>query len=127
MKPRPAPPMAGLGQGVDDPARNEAARKRFRTQAREWLPHRPRALFEKNLTPATAWTLASVMNALQHWKECPDLAGIRDAAALAKLPAETNRRNGRALWARVPELEMRANDLMERMRAESARVPSCRR
>ena len=31
---------------------------------------------------------AVVVNALEPWKECGDLAGIRDAAALAKLPAD---------------------------------------
>ena len=65
---------------------------------------------------------AVVVNSLEHWKECGDLAGIRDAAALAKLPAG-EQKEWQALWARVAELELRANDLLQRLRAESARVP----
>jgi hypothetical protein len=36
-----------------------------------------------------------------HWQEDTDLAGVRDAAALAQLPAD-ERKEWRTLWARVP-------------------------
>ncbi len=115
--------MAGLGQGVDDPRPDAAARKGFRAQAREWL-RADLELCSKKLDVANAMDPGIVINALQHWKECPDVGGIRDAAALAKLPAD-EQKEWQALWARVPELELRANDLMERFRA-SRRGCRCR-
>ena len=47
------------------------------------------------------------MQTLQHWKVDPDLAGVRDAAALAKLP-EAERKEWRTLWAEVDRLLKRA-------------------
>ena len=41
-----------------------------------------------------------VVQTLQHWKADTDLAGIRDATALAKLPAD-EQKACRALWAEV--------------------------
>jgi hypothetical protein len=46
---------------------------------------------------------AAVQQALRHWQEDSDLAGIRDAAALAKLPAE-ERTACEKLWADVAAL-----------------------
>jgi tetratricopeptide (TPR) repeat protein len=113
--------LAGVGQGVDDPRLNEAARNRFRTQARDWI-RADLGLFTQKLDTGNAMYPFAIVQHLQHWKECPDLAVIRDAAALAKLPAD-EQKEWQALWARVAELELRANDLGERLRAESARVP----
>jgi len=47
------------------------------------------------------------MPTLQHWKADPDLAGIRDGSALAKLP-EDERKTCRALWAEVEVLLKKA-------------------
>ena len=74
----------------------------------------------KNSTPATQRTASPSCSTSSTGSECPDLAGIRDAAALAKLPAD-EQKEWQALWARVAELESRANDLEKRLRAESAR------
>jgi hypothetical protein len=46
---------------------------------------------------------------LQHWKAVPDLAGLRDETALAKLP-EDEQRACRALWAEVEALLKKARD-----------------
>ena len=113
--------MAGLGHGVDDSRPDEAAKNRLRTQARDWF-RADLALCSKKLDAGNETDRAIVVNALQHWKECRDLAGIRDAAALAKLPAD-EQKDWQALWSRVGELESRADELQERLRAESAMVP----
>jgi hypothetical protein len=44
---------------------------------------------------------------LAHWKTDPDLAGIRDEEALAKLP-EAERKEFRSLWADVEALRKKA-------------------
>ena len=59
---------------------------------------------------------------LQRWKDSQELVGFRDAAALAKLPAD-EQKECQALWARAAELESRAEDIQQRLRAESALVP----
>jgi hypothetical protein len=48
-----------------------------------------------------------VVKTLAHWKEDSDLAGIRDEAALAKLP-DGEREGFRALWADVDRLLAKA-------------------
>ena len=48
-----------------------------------------------------------VQQTLQHWQADPDLAGVRDADALAKLP-EAERAAWRSLWAEVDALLARA-------------------
>jgi hypothetical protein len=46
---------------------------------------------------------------LRHWQQDPDLAGLRDEAALAKLPAE-ERAACEKLWADVVSLLKQAED-----------------
>jgi tetratricopeptide (TPR) repeat protein len=113
--------LAGVGQGVDDPRPDEAARNRFRTQARDWIRD-DLGLCSKKLDAGNANDCFVIVQAIQHWKDCPDLPGIRDAAMLTKLPAD-EQKEWQALWARVTELESRADELLKRFRAESARVP----
>jgi hypothetical protein len=48
-----------------------------------------------------------VIRTLAHWKADSDLAGIRDEAALAKLP-EAEREAFRSLWADVEALRVKA-------------------
>ena len=96
--------LAGSGSGKDDPPPDEAARVKLRERARGWL-RADLAAWSKVLDggneparkQAVAGTLAS-------WKEDSDLAGIRDEAALAKLP-EAEREGFRALWADVEALQ----------------------
>jgi hypothetical protein len=52
---------------------------------------------------------ASVGHTVQHWKADADLAGIRDAAGLANLPAD-EQKACRALWAEVDVLSMKAQE-----------------
>ena len=44
-----------------------------------------------------------IIKTLEHWKQDSDLATIRDAAGLAKLPAD-EQKAWRALWADVDSL-----------------------
>jgi hypothetical protein len=81
--------LAGCGQGDDAPT-DEAAREKLRGQALDWLrielPH----------------------GALSYWLGDSELAGVRDADALEKLP-EPERAAWRALWSEVTERLNRTN------------------
>jgi hypothetical protein len=50
-----------------------------------------------------------VQRTLQHWQKDTDLAGLRDKAALAKLP-EAEQKAWRKLWAEVDALLRRAGE-----------------
>jgi serine/threonine protein kinase/tetratricopeptide (TPR) repeat protein len=94
--------LAGCGQGEDAASLDEAARARSRRQALDWLRAELAALnavLDKN--PAAAQ--ASVQGALRHWQSNPDLAGLRDAAALATLP-EVERQACRQFWIDVAKV-----------------------
>jgi hypothetical protein len=70
-------------------------RSRLRKQALAWLR-----------ADLVVWPLqwsGAVRQTLERWQKDPDLAGIRDAAALAKLPAE-EQADCKKLWADVAAL-----------------------
>jgi hypothetical protein len=50
---------------------------------------------------------AEAVQALRHWREDANLAGVRDADALAKLP-EAERADWRKLWADVDAVLQKA-------------------
>jgi hypothetical protein len=52
---------------------------------------------------------ASTWQTLQRWKADPDLAGIREEPALARLPAD-EQKACRALWSAVDALLAKARD-----------------
>jgi hypothetical protein len=94
--------LAGCGQGKDDPPLDEPTKARWRKQAIEWLKA-DLAAWSKVLESGPPQARQSVSQTLQHWKGDPDLAGIRDEAALARLP-EAEQRVCRTLWAEVDAL-----------------------
>ncbi len=95
--------LASVGEGEDDPRPDQAARNRFRTQARAWL-RADLGLCSKELDmTSNANDRTFAMQALRHWKGCSDLAGIRDATAVSKLP-EPERKEWQSLWAEVEAL-----------------------
>jgi serine/threonine protein kinase len=102
--------LAGCGKGNDAPPLDEAAKTRWRKQAVDWL-NADLAAWSKMLllqsNPPQARRV--ICETLQHWKSDPDLAGIRDEAALAKLPAD-EQRACRALWAEVDALLNKSQD-----------------
>jgi tetratricopeptide (TPR) repeat protein len=98
--------LAAAGKGNDAKALDEPARIQLRCQARDWLAADLKAytaLLDKNKAAA-----AAVQQVLAHWREDTDLAGVRDPAALAKLP-EAERDAWKKLWADVEALRKRCD------------------
>jgi hypothetical protein len=101
--------LAGSGLGKDGPRPDEADRAKLRGQAQAWL----RADLESwsNVLQGEGGSEPArklgVARTLASWKEDSDLAGIRDEAALAKLP-EGEREAFRSLWADVEALRKKA-------------------
>jgi serine/threonine-protein kinase len=98
--------LAGSGQGKDHPPLDDAAKATLRGQARDWLKAEL-ATWMKLFETGPATTHQVIAKDLNHWKEDADLAGIREAGALAKLP-EAERKAWQALWADVASLQSRA-------------------
>ncbi len=88
--------MAGCGQGQDDPKPDDTVRAQLRSQALGWLradlDARSRAM-----EAGDPMARAAAIEALGIWQQAPHLAGVRDAAALARLP-EAERADWQALW-----------------------------
>ncbi len=91
--------LAGTGRGEGADKLGEAERARWRKQAREWMR-----------TELAAWTEGrdggpgmdreAVTRTLTHWRADPDLAGMRDPAALEKLPP-AERQDCDKLWSDI--------------------------
>jgi tetratricopeptide (TPR) repeat protein len=98
--------LAASGQGIDDPAPDEAAKAGLREQALGWL-RAELAVWSKLIEsgrPGDRWAIAKILG---YWRNDTDLAGVRDADALEGLP-EAEREAWRALWAGVEDLLARA-------------------
>ena len=98
--------LAAAGQGKDDSPPDDNVKARLRGQALDWL-RAEREAWTKLLDGNDPTTRDLVARTLQHWNSDPDLAGIRDPEALAKL-TETERTAWRDLWADVDALLKRA-------------------
>ena len=98
--------LAGAGQGTDDPKPDDAAWAGLRGQALDWLKAE-RAAWAKVLDAGGPQSRPLVQETLEHWRADSDLAGVRDAGALAKFP-ESERAAWRSLWAEVDALLARA-------------------
>jgi tetratricopeptide (TPR) repeat protein len=94
--------LAGCGVGKDDPPLGEERRAGWRRQALAWF-RADLALQTKELSSNAPLTRATAQQTLYHWQRDPDLAGLRDEAALAKLP-EAEQAACRQLWADVQKL-----------------------
>ena len=90
--------LAGCGRGKDDPPPDESALAATPRPGPGLAPGRP-VLHRKQLDTDAA----ACRRALDHWRMDPDLAGVRDVAALAALP-EAERDEWRALWVEVNRL-----------------------
>jgi tetratricopeptide (TPR) repeat protein len=97
--------LAAAGQG-EDAAKLEQQKTRLRKQALDWL-RADLALRTKQLGSGQPADRAAVQQKLRHWQQDTDLAGIRDTAMLAKLPAE-ERAACKKLWADVAALLKKA-------------------
>jgi eukaryotic-like serine/threonine-protein kinase len=98
--------LAGCGQGKDEPALDAAAKTKLRQQALDWLKA-DQVGWKQALESANADQRRIVAQRLPHWKEDPDLVGIRDVDALAKLP-DAARKEWQSLWEAVDALLKRA-------------------
>ena len=94
--------LAGASQGKDDLPLDEAAKARWRKQSIGWLMSDLKA-WSKLSESAPPQARQSIVQTLHHWKVDPDLAALRDPAALAKLPDE-EQKACRALWSDVDAL-----------------------
>jgi serine/threonine-protein kinase len=92
--------LAGVGQGNDDPRPAEATRAKLREQALHWLQAELSAWRKEARTER-------VLETLKNWTQDEDLAGVREASALEKLP-EDERRAWRQLWRDVEILRQQA-------------------
>jgi hypothetical protein len=93
--------LAGSGGGKDDPRPDDAERVGLRRLALGWLKADLSAWSKRLKTDPKAGP--DVRRALRTWREDTDLAGVRDPAALAKLP-EPERKGWQSLWADVDAL-----------------------
>jgi tetratricopeptide (TPR) repeat protein len=97
--------LAGCGKGKDAPAAAEE-RARLRRRALRWLQEHL-AFTAGHLASGAPRAREGVQEWLRIWQTDPDLAGIRDSAALARLAAE-ERAAWRKLWADVAALLKKA-------------------
>jgi serine/threonine-protein kinase len=101
--------LAGRGQGDDIAGLTEFERARLRKQARHWLRLDLNAWAQKIDTGAAADRIQA-LKTLAPWGDEPDLAGLRDAAPLERLP-EAERQECQTLWQAVAALLRRAQTI----------------
>ncbi len=98
--------MAGCGSGADGASISEEERARWREQARDWL-RGDLAAWSGRLTSGAAKDSSLVVQNLTAWRTDPELAGLREPAALEALSAE-EREDCIALWDEVEVILKRA-------------------
>jgi eukaryotic-like serine/threonine-protein kinase len=99
--------LAASGQSLDDPPLDNEAQTKLRQQALSLLQGELQS-WQGFLATANAQQRAFIAATLKHWQEDTDLARIRDAEELAKLPA-AEREAFEALWKQVAELITKAS------------------
>jgi tetratricopeptide (TPR) repeat protein len=100
--------LAAAGQGEDARKLADEDRTRLRKQALDWL----RADLTAQTKQLKSWwpgEAGQAREALRHWQKDADLAGLREKAALDKLPA-AERDAWQRLWADVAALLKRAQE-----------------
>ena len=95
--------LAGAGKG--EPMPDDSAKAGLRRQALDWLVADLAARSARSASVVGAGQHLAAT--LRHWKADPDLAGVRDPAALAKLP-EAERKQWQSFWADVDALLKKA-------------------
>jgi serine/threonine-protein kinase len=100
--------LAAAGRGEDAMNLADEERTRLRQQVLDWL-RADLTAWTKVLDKGPPQARQVVAQTLQHWQKDADLAGLRDKAALDKLPA-AERDAWRRLWADVGALIQRAQE-----------------
>jgi tetratricopeptide (TPR) repeat protein/tRNA A-37 threonylcarbamoyl transferase component Bud32 len=98
--------LAAACKGADAAKLDAQEKARLRGQARAWL-RADLALRNKQINSGQPPERQAAQQALRHWQQDPDLAGVRDKVALAKLP-EAERKDWAKLWAEVDALLKKA-------------------
>jgi serine/threonine-protein kinase len=99
--------LAALGKGEEAATLDDVERARLRKHALDWL-RADLALRAKSVESGTPAKGAEVQGVMRRWQQVPDLAGIRDPAALVQLPA--GERNAcEVLWVDVQAVIDRAH------------------
>ena len=94
--------LAGGGHGDDAAGLGEPEREALRKQARNWL-RLDLAAWAKKVDTGTEADRIQARKTLAPWRDDPDLAGLRDAETLERLPP-SERQEWRALWQDVAAL-----------------------
>jgi hypothetical protein len=94
--------LGAAGQGEDAASLDQSEQAQLRRKAVEWL-RADVTLWTKQLESGEPASRAKAQRMLRHSHHDTDLAGIRDPAALAKLP-EAERKACQAFWAEVETL-----------------------
>jgi tetratricopeptide (TPR) repeat protein len=94
--------LAAVGRGEDASQLDDRERARLRQQAIDWL-RADLVLHARRLETGKPEDRAASQDALRKWQEDPDLACVRDAAALNLLPAKDRDGFGK-LWPDVAAL-----------------------
>src|SRR5262249_37421034 len=94
--------LAATGVGKDTAQLSVEEATWLSQRARLWLRADLDA-YARLLTKDGAKAAAVLRGRLEHWQACDDLAGVREARALAAFPAD-ERRAWQALWADVDAL-----------------------
>jgi serine/threonine-protein kinase len=100
--------LAAAGRGEDAAKLDAEEKVRLRKQALDWL-RADLSLRTKQLESGQPADRTAVQELLRHLQRDSDLAGLRDAAALAQLPAE-ERAACAKLWADVAALLKKAGE-----------------
>ena len=90
---------ATVGKGVEEPQPEESARAKLRGQALAWLRTELDA-WSRHLGSGRPGARAAILEGVGHWRLDKDLATVRAADALVKLP-ETERKDWQSLWVNV--------------------------
>ena len=99
--------LAGCGQGKDADKLDNQDRARWRRQAHGWL-RQDLTWWGQALDQGNTQTNAQIRQTMQQWQGDPDLAGVRDKDALAKL-ADEERERWEQLWSDADALLRRAS------------------
>jgi serine/threonine-protein kinase len=98
--------LAGGGRGDDGAGLGEPEREGLRKQARDWL-RIDLAAWAKKVDTGKDADRIQARKTLAPWRDDPDLAGLRDADTLGRLPP-AERQECQALWQEVGNLLRRA-------------------
>jgi serine/threonine-protein kinase len=102
--------LAGCGRRDDAARLREPEREELRKQARVYL-HRDLSAWSKKVESGKLEVSIPARITLSKWRDDPDLAGIRDAAALERLPS-AERQECRELWRELDALLARSGSQM---------------